>query len=1091
MAKTKFDVIKVALKGSNLIEASAGTGKTYSIAILVIRLVVEKGIELKEILMVTFTKAAVAELEVRIRKFIREAYSYTSQGVEIDESIRTIVDNGIKQFGKEEVLALLMKARRQLDETSIFTIHSFCQKTLSEFAFETGQAFNSDVIEDEAVLINEVAGEYWRQQITTLDSDLLTFLLKNGLSKNQLVNVVSMAKRGKLFIYNTDCSVDVYWSRKEKNEEKCQKALDQFNNEFSNSPERTLSNIGEKGYAFNAFGHLLEDADAFRQTLIEKQDKGYTQKKFPNLLQLAIEVDELENANNEIGQSCINFLYGEAIAYCDAEIQNKKKEQGLFSFDDLINKLHQTIPSESLQAAVRKKYKAVFIDEFQDTDQKQYEIFDTFFNQHSILFYIGDPKQSIYSFKGTDLDTYLEAATKVDASYTMSKNYRSTEAYNNAMNKLFTSIDNPFYDERIDYEIVSAGKDLKEIEKEDDIVDPLSIYDCKNNGELIEQTVNQVKDLLLENYQIEGRKVKPSDIGILVRANSKGTEIKNELNKFGIPAITIDDSRVMESEQSILLLYLLKAMFEPNTNTINRVLLTYLTNKTKDDLLKLDIEADIEFFRELNQTWTSKGVFSAINRFMGRYNTLDHIQTRIPTDAERIITNLLQINEILHNKENQSKSSPKALIHWLEFAISGAEEIGEFTQRLENDEDAVKIVTIHKSKGLAYNIVIAPYLDLKSEHNNRWDFIEYKDPELNQYCFSAEVVDKARRLYSEQAERENRRLIYVALTRAVYMGVILHKSKDKCGIKEFIDGAISKNYFAYKINLERDKRRYNEKNEEVDKTPKSFSGSDIESKWSNYSFSMLSKYEPHDKPERIELIDEYDRFIFDEFPKGAMAGNFMHYLFENSDFTGDDFSLAISKGLNRYKSVFGLGDVDLEIKISEMLSHVLSTEIPSENPFVLSHIQENNKLPEMEFNFKMNDFSTGKLHRLVPHINLEREGDIQGMMTGFIDLLFEHNGKFYILDWKSNYLGNSLEYYTPDKLEHAMQESNYHLQYLIYTLATKLYLKNCMPDFDYNDHFGGIIYVYVRGCRKEGNSGIYFTKPKEQMIEELEKVLIN
>jgi exodeoxyribonuclease V beta subunit len=254
---------------------------------------------------------------------------------------------------------------------------------------------------------------------------------------------------------------------------------------------------------------------------------------------------------------------------------------------------------------------------------------------------------------------------------------------------------------------------------------------------------------------------------------------------------------------------------------------------------------------------------------------------------------------------------------------------------------------------------------------------------------------------------------------------------------------------------------------------------------------MLSKYEPHEKPEPIELTDEYERFVFDEFPKGALAGTFMHYFFENADFTNTDFSVAITKALSRYSSVFESAGDELDGQLSEMLSHVLNSEIPAQQPFVLSQITEASKLPEMGFNFKMSHFSTGKLHRIIPHINLDREGEIQGMMTGFIDLLFELNGKFYVLDWKSNYLGNTLDYYTPDKLEAAMQDSNYHLQYLIYTVATKLYLQNCMPDFDYDEHFGGVIYVYVRGCRKNGNTGIYFSKPEKQMIEQLEELLVN
>lgn len=502
------------------------------------------------------------------------------------------------------------------------------------------------------------------------------------------------------------------------------------------------------------------------------------------------------------------------------------------------------------------------------------------------------------------------------------------------------------------------------------------------------------------------------------------------------------------------------------------------------------MEADMEFFRFLNQTWIDKGVFSAINAFMDRYNTLENIQIKIPNDAERISTNLLQINEILHNKENQTKSSPKDLIHWLELAIAGAGESGEFTQRLENDEDAVKIVTIHKSKGLAYNIVIAPYLDLESKYNTKWGFIEYKDPEKNQYCFSADVTDEAQRLYSEQTERENRRLIYVALTRAVYMGIIIHKPRVRCGINEFIEGGITQKHFAYKESLESDDRRYNDKKEEINKVPKTFSSTPIKSVWSNYSFSMLSQYEFHIRPEPIELTENYDQFIFEEFPMGTLAGNFMHYLFENTDFTQTDVSAAVSRALNRYKSVFSAVNEELESKIADMLEHVLYATIPADHPFTLSQIKEENKLTEMEFNFTMDGFSTSKLQTLIPNISLAREGDIQGMMTGFIDLLFEHKGKIYILDWKSNYLGNSLELYTQENLEVAMQESNYHLQYFIYTVATKIYLQNCIPNFDYNTHFGGVIYIYARGCRKGSNTGVFYTTPKESEIEELEKLLV-
>ncbi|MBI9068506.1 MAG: UvrD-helicase domain-containing protein [Salinivirgaceae bacterium] len=1093
-ALTNFDVVEVPLKGSNLIEASAGTGKTYSIAILVVRMVIEKNIELKEILMVTFTKAAVAELEVRIRKFIREAYSYASHNSKIDSTIQTIVDNGINSYGKNEVIILLNKARKQLDETSIFTIHSFCQKTLTEFAFETGQAFGSNVIEDEAALITQATNKYWRENITTLNTELLTILVDHGLAKAALFNVVAKSSWGKKFIFNEKLDLNNSLALLNNLEEKISAAMDVFNDTFSASTEKSLDNIGNKGHAFNAFSSLTDNANAFRNKLIEKQSAAYVQKKFPQLLELAIEVQEAEHELENTAKAINYFLYGHAITYSQSIIRSAKDKQSLFSFDDLITKLHSSIDSEILRAAIRKQYKAVFIDEFQDTDQKQYEIFNTLFNKHSILFYIGDPKQSIYSFKGTDIDTYLDASKSVDDSFTMSSNYRSTAGYIKAMNSLFSNTENPFFDTRINYEKVKAGMTIPELTLDSTKIDPLLVYKCANNTEIINQTANQVMDLLTGDYKIGDRKVMPSDIGILVRANAKGTEIKKKLNKLSIPAITIDDSRVMESEQSTLIANILKAIFEPNKPNINKALLTYLTNKTKEDLLSAESEEDIEIFKKLNRTWIEKGVFSALNSFMDAYNVLSTIYKKAPTNAERIITNILQINEIIHKKEIQSKLSPKEVIHWLVFAIAGAEVSGDFTQRLENDEDAVKIVTIHKSKGLAYNIVIAPYLDLSSDHNSKWDIIEYKDPALNKYCFSYDKTATEEKLYSEQTERENRRLIYVALTRAVYMGIIIHNTrgaKATNGIKPFLDASIAKNHLNFSTNLEDTDLKYNDRKSDTPKVPKTFSATPINSKWNSYSFSLLNKYEKHTNPAPLKLSDNYDKFIFNSFPRGDIAGNFMHYLFENINFTTNDFSSAIKRAKNKYASIFGTStNYDLDFSLNEMLVHVLNAKLPISNSFTLAQLTNENRLVEMGFNYKMEGFSTKDLQKLIPDINLATLGNIQGFMTGFIDLLFEHEGKFYILDWKSNYLGNSTENYEPVALEKAVIASNYHLQYHIYTLATKLYLQNCVPNFNFTKHFGGVIYVYTRGCRSGEGTGIYYTMPELDTIVALEKLMV-
>lgn len=1089
MATKKFEVTTVPLKGSNLIEASAGTGKTYSIAILVVRMVIEEEFSLKQILMVTFTKAAVAELEVRIRYFIREAYAFAKHQKEIDSTIKQVVENGIKSKGEAQVVKLLNQARKQLDETSIFTIHSFCQKTLTEYAFETGQSFNSSVVEDEAQLRTEAINQYWRQEITTLEPSMLAFLVPSGLSKSCLDEVVKKSVWGRRFIYNSEIVLSEATNNFKSLEQKVDAAINSFNTQFETSPERNLSNFSRNSHANKAFSTLVDLPHEFMTLLLDKQDKDYVNKCFPNLLSLALEVPVAQSALNGAINEVIYYLYGRAIDGCKELVAKMKADQFLFSFDDLITKLHQTVASVNLQTLLRNQYKAVFIDEFQDTDQKQYEIFNTLFHHHSILFYIGDPKQSIYSFKGTDIDTYLDAAQKVDNTFTMSTNFRSTPQYVEALNN-FLNIDNPFADERIKYELVKAGKPLDALTCNNELVEPLSLYSCKNKDIVVEQTVAQIYQLLTSGYKIGTRAVIPSDIAVLVRANDKGADVKKALSKLHIPAITIDDCKVMETEHGVMVLNLLKAFNAPTKPNVNKALLSCLTPFSKLDLLSTDMEYHFETFKKLQKEWNEKGVFSTLNTFMSIYNVQDHLYKNHSADADRIITNIMQINEIVHNKEVQSKLLPQELIHWVANEQAGGGTTTDTTQRLESDEEAVKIVTIHKSKGLQYNIVVAPYLDLTTDLTHR-TIVDYKDPNLNQYCFSYAKLEREVQLYSLQTECENRRLIYVALTRAVYKAIVLSNEYFKTGsIKYFINASINSKQLVFGENLIPPTGKYKEVKMKVDKTPKSFSQVPITTSGKSYSFSRLSNHEPHSIPPANQSVEGYNDFIFNQFPKGPLAGSFLHYIFENATFTAPNFSRPIVKAKHRYSSLFGKeSNVQLDSNLNDLISHVLHVKLPIEEPFLLSQVTDENRLVEMEFNFKMEGFTTAQLLELIPNINLATIGNIEGFMVGFIDLLFQHNGKFYILDWKSNHLGNDLAFYQPDKLEQAIVANNYHLQYSIYTVATVLYLQSVMPHFNYNTHFGGILYLFARGCRNNESTGVYHTKPSEDLVHNLTQLL--
>jgi exodeoxyribonuclease V beta subunit len=1091
--KKQFNVSDVALESSNLIEASAGTGKTFSIAILVLRLIVEKQLSLRQILMVTFTKAAVAELESRIRLFIRDSFLYLNgEYPDIDDAIKIILDRAAEKETKQVVLKRIQGAQFQLDETSIFTIHSFCQKTLSEFAFETKQLFGQELVSDMSDLVNKAIQEYWRKEITCLDTDLLSYIYQTGLKIDNLSLVVKKALQGKKFIYNNDLNIEEAHKDIKALEQKLENYKENFVQFFKASAERNIDDIKNgtvKKYAVKNFASVIDDADSFLEALIKelraKEVKKSLHKAFPDLCAKAEIQVELINQVDNLSKDITYTLYGRAIEVARKYIDRSKHYLNQLSFDDLIVNLHKAVMGEKsdlLKYELQKKYKAVFIDEFQDTDKEQYEIFDTLFGRSSILFYIGDPKQAIYSFRGADIDTYKLAADKVSFAYTMSHNFRSCPDLVEGMNYLYRPVESPFLDSKIAYEAVKAGKSLAPLEKDSVPVKTMAYLECSKKPEVAEQTAYHIYELLTDGTQIEDRTVLPSDIGVLVRKKSDGVEIQKQLQKLKIPSVRIDDTKVLSSEEAELLMYILIACLVPSVSNIHRAILSPLTQVSKADILSEQIDDDIIKLRQVAREWQNKSAYSAISLFMKLYNTKTHLLENNPK-GERIITNVLQIAEILHKKEMEEKLSANALLNWFKLAVDGnLSENEAYVQRIDSDEDAVKIVTIHKSKGLAYNIVFAPYLDL--EPSQRGDSVEYKNTDGDS-CFSFYKTEEELALMQTQVSQENRRLIYVALTRAVYKNYIFHTSRSKSSdLVDFLsDIETNPQYEALEL-LEKPAKRYQHKKKATSKPALSFHR-DITKQWSTLSFSQLSKVHKSFESEPVEYTDDYDDFVFARLAKGSAIGNFIHDIFENIDFTEADHTETILELSQRHSSVFKAE----ELKNYQLLvDHVLRAKW-GEGEKCLSAVQNSKKLPELEFYFSFSDSKADDIRQLFSEVEIENFHIDKGMMYGFVDLFFELDGKYYILDWKSNFLGSSLDAYSEEGVAEGMRSNNYHLQYLIYTVAVYRFLKQKVKDFDYNRHFGGVVYAFVRGMRKQKKSGLVFKKPDYILIKELDKIL--
>ncbi|UPK71758.1 exodeoxyribonuclease V subunit beta [Chitinophaga filiformis] len=1127
-----FDAGTVPLQDSNLIEASAGTGKTYSIAILVLRLVLENALSVKEILMVTFTKAAVAELEERIRLFVRHAHK-ASQGLEIkDDNIRRLVEEAMERNGLEQVQQQLKDAVLFLDETAVLTIHSFCQKTLNEFAFETDQLFGAEMIQDTRTLIEEEVQKFWRKYVTTLHIRLLEKIWEPGMMSG-ITTALNEHMGGKRYFayepgkrYEIKVKEQEAWLQQldaaDDRKDAAEKELESF---VKDNMDRLRTLCEGNQYAKKALLPCIDDPLQFIGVIKEKRSSaGYIAKLFPDLLERLDKVAALDEERKGIVQQVISRLYCFAIEEIAAGVKGYKKRNNLLSYDDMITNLHRSLVEKNnprLVEVLQEKYKAVFVDEFQDTDRMQYEIFEKAFGSGTILFYIGDPKQSIYAWRKADIFTYFKARASVQHVYGMNHNFRSSEPFIAAMNTFF--LPSPDFDtfyfsgegNAINYiEVESPEKNTKGLLFRGEAADvPITVFNASNSNELTESVAAQVALLLRSGEYTIGneesrRPVKPSDIGILVRTGRQGREVKAQLAKLGVPAVTVDDARVLQSEEATYLLYLLEAMLEPNRSSINRALLSPFTNLKLEDVLLLDDEITLAYFGNYKNRWQQDGIYTAMMDFITDFNVRNILLHAHTESGERVISNLFQLTELVHQIQSRKNLSMTELVSWLKRGIDGmATEGDEYEQRVESDEEAVNIVTIHKSKGLEYKIVMAPFLDFVE--NKHAEFFSFRDPVTGDYVGveKKRMTEEQRSSYARQAEQENRRLLYVAITRGVYKCFVFRNNSkyySNSTLLTFLQALIAAAPSPDIIKFEQDLPLAPEQDAGRNTGSLVNTGTDApvrfvlkEQNWRKMSYTMLAaKADKSLKVRASQQEDPYETFIFHTLKRGAKTGNLLHFLFENINFSEDSrWEKWLTETIRRF--VPGQQEVYMPM-LRQLLEHVLHTDITvGGQTFPLSAVVWHKRIPEFEFDFPVSAFFPDMLNGLsddrtsvvVRRFHEHGSHELEGIMNGKMDLFFEHEGKYYILDWKSNYLGDSPEDYTPAALSIAMNENNYHLQYLIYTLAAKKYLESRLHAFNYEKQFGGVIYCFVRGIRKGQSTGIFTSKPPLAKILQLENSL--
>lgn len=1108
-----FEPKNVALSGSNSIEASAGTGKTYSIAILVLRLILEKELRISEILLVTFTEAAAAELKERTMKFLYLGLKEVQQpGSSGDETIQYIISNCTLEDNK--IKDRLQYALQYIDEASICTIHSFCLRILIEFAFETGQTFGKELLSDISDILDLELNKMFRYKVSVIKK------IMKGL-KADLLNAVNNELAGKSFYtpMSKEALEENYKHIQIRVEELKLKLIQYFDEAKLEEMRYVLDNEKIKYITNEAQKAKIRAQLVNAEKCVELFASGSNsfQKHFEKYKQ-AFDVwyDELKEIDSD------NYLLSQLIhSYAEevaGKVEQKIAEKNVLTFNDIISKLHEVRDKKQLIQHIGSKFKAVFVDEFQDTDQQQYEIFNSFFelnNSETILFYIGDPKQSIYGWRKADLDTYRFARRQANHLHEMNRNYRSSVRFISAINAFYgqRSIDTLNYIQVDAFEknnqpgLLCNGQPFPTISINKTI---------QNKNTIVEAMGKWLNFIFSGTLTLNQNKIRPSDLAILVRTNQEAKKVKSVLARLNIPSVTFNEEKVFDTQEAEELKLILEAILEISISKINRALLTRIIGFKYDEINQVNLDELLDFFYDCKVIWKQRGISKMLYKVLDYF---DVIQNNINSiHGLQLLTNTRQMIDILAQKTAENNLTVIETYRFLRDQIQQkniAAQDQSYTQSIESDEDAVKILTIHKSKGLEFPLVMIPFMSIKAEERSKMTFtnfkVQAKNEDRNQYYYAIKgTLGDNLPLFIDEVKAENDRLLYVALTRAKYNAFIfsrksdnmLHKyiksieerkvSSELIEIKSYDDNAIPKASSNYKaadrqINL---------------KSLKAFTLADHN--YHKLSFSSLSeKHEYQQKPNDNNFDAEtYEYFIFKQLPKGAMIGNMLHDIFEFSDFESSDTSrlrnLIRISASKFFPSLLESDRSDYFLdNLIQLYQQVVHHAIKSRSTFQLKDLSLRKRINELEFNFSLpHDFNPIALNSALVKSKSDgrsiqsRSDYVKGMMNGFIDLFFEYEGKYYILDWKSNFLGDHPDYYRPTELLKAMNENNYHLQYLIYAVAIRKYLSLKITDFDFDRDFGAVIYVFLRGVHPDyPENGFYIQNVMAQELDEIERAL--
>ena len=1210
-ADTRPLALRFPLHGSRLIEASAGTGKTFTISALYLRLVLGHGGEQAfarellppEILVVTFTDAATRELRDRIRARLVEAARVFREEAEGDDLLRQLRAD----FPPERWPACACRldiAAQWMDEAAVSTIHGWCQRMLREHAFDSGSLFTLTLETDHSELLAQVARDYWRLHCYPLQGDALSWVMNRWGHPDNLLRSVrplfgeSYARSPETLSVLLERAITARQVELERIKQPWRMWLPELQVMFDQCcAEGSFNGNKLKPSIYNArLDRLRQWCDDPQNELSFKDDyfkrfkieglqeackKGVELELSAPVLQALQEMETLEQRLRELAGPD-EAARRHAAAWICQRFEQEKRQRAEMGFDDMLTRLDAALQSdngERLAQVIRTQFPVALIDEFQDTDPLQYRIFDRIYaiedNRADCgLFLIGDPKQAIYAFRGADIHTYLRARRAMTGRLDdLDTNFRSSQPMVDAVNRLFQQAearseghgaflfregaDNP-----LPFSSVKARGREERWQVAGQTPPALTLWQLPSaeplantfyRREMAARAASEITRLLVLGQQGEAgfaevdkfEALQPSDIAVLVRDGSEAQAIRGELARRGVRSVYLSDKdSVLASQEARDLLLWLRACAEPD---VDRRLRAALASRSLGlELAELEQlnqdervwERRVMQFRDYHQRWQRQGVLPMLRQLLHDFGLPQRLMQR--SDGERALTNLLHLAELLQQAAAELDGE-QALIRHLAALLAGEGAAAEEqVLRLESDAALVRVVTIHKSKGLEYPLVFLPFIcSFRPAEGGRP--LQLQDGDSRRLVLEPDEED------IERADRErlgeDLRLLYVALTRArhaCWLGIadlkkgnakasLLHRSAlgyllgggqplSASGLlASWLEPLEKPGECRLLPAPEANDSSYREATVEQAEPSWPTPARRAAEHWWIASYSALRTGDSLESP--IERFDDAapenpaaQKAADDEresvpvvgpvglagslhlFPRGPNPGTFLHGLLEMAGREGfaqvASDPAALREQIARRCQRRGL-DAWIE-PLNSWLGSLLTTPLKLEGDARVSLAELTVYQPELEFWFETQRVDVRQIDALVqrhvlpgvprPALLPDR---LNGMFKGFIDLAFEHQGRYYVVDYKSNWLGEGDAAYTDEAMQATVASHRYDLQYVLYLLALHRQLQLRLPDYDYERHVGGALYLFLRGSHAPGQ-GIHRARPPRELIEALD-----